>query len=239
MRVSEALTAYLGDFAHYTSEDVRSNGCWPAHCDDNLPEQVQYLNSPRIPHDSIPSEVYESGIGRSLLTRDSPAYAMGERETRQFAAAKRTAADLSLIAPFPGFDSAWAAVLLALILDRQGHFTRSAKPTGGAHVFLSSSGKRATYTPKCDFGVQRNGIMVLAGESDSGIQGEDKYRSLLASNCVMKLARVLDDARGGNLQLVNAFIRDDKQMDLSIFYFTGEPQHLKICRISCFVSSRN
>ncbi|KAF8996570.1 hypothetical protein BDZ89DRAFT_1171540 [Hymenopellis radicata] len=119
-RVSEALTAYLTNIFRYQYVDLARNGCPPAYPldRDNLPEQVQYLNRPRIPHESIPPDVYESGIGRNLLTRDPPAYVMGRKETKQFAEAKETAAEFCLITPFQGFELAWGKVFLALIFDR-------------------------------------------------------------------------------------------------------------------------
>ncbi|KAF9012208.1 hypothetical protein BDZ89DRAFT_1077420 [Hymenopellis radicata] len=50
----------------------------------------------------------------------------------------------------------------------------------------------------------------------------------------MKLARVLDGVKGGNLQLMNAFIRSDKHMEVCIFYFSGEPRNLEIKAIKVF-----
>ncbi len=187
------------------------------------PEEVQYLTMPRNPY---PVDVPESGAER---TRDATAYQMGVRETEQFARTNETAADFGLITPFPGFDLAWGSVVFALILDRRVHFFPTPRPPGGVRILLASGDERTSCTPQCDFGAQQTGIFVIAGMVDLDIHSEDtNHCSLLVNNCIMKLARLLDPALGGNLQLMNAFIHSDKSMHISILYFSGEPQDLKV-----------
>ncbi|KAF8894274.1 hypothetical protein CPB85DRAFT_1440570 [Mucidula mucida] len=212
--VADALTAQIYNHAHCEFQDLALNGCRPAlQFRQHLPEEVQYLTMPRNPY---PVDVYEPGAER---TRDATAYQMGVRETEQFARANETAADFRLNAPFPGFDLAWGPVFLALILDRRVHFLPSPRLPGGVRILLASGDERTSCTPQCDFGAQQTGIFIIAGMVDLDIHSEDiNYRSLLVNNSIMKLARLLDPAQGGNLQSMNAFIHSDKSMHISIFF---------------------
>ncbi|KAF9011567.1 hypothetical protein BDZ89DRAFT_1143160 [Hymenopellis radicata] len=128
--------------------------------------------------------------------------------------AQETARDLTAITPLPptmaGFDMVWGHVVCALILDRPNDLPMTPKPTNGVGIILEDGHERVTLSPKCDFGCESGNILVLAGDIDSSVGGDDKYRSLLRNLCVMKSARIAGK-ESRNLQLMNVFIRHKHQ----------------------------